>query len=165
VTDYRVWLKTTSNCYIAEVHLEDAANRDVLDNCGPIGFIQVNYTGPYEARSLDSADPEPTPIPDAILERGTQMLINLTVGEDFAICYSCTNVTTCDVVKKYKFQSPVYMQCGIAVDTKTGPAESDFSRAYWYETTDWCFVKESDFFESIMDCEFRSFQAVEMGMN
>lgn len=184
LTTNSTWLKTTDNCYIAQIHLEEPANKDILDNCGPIGFLQVNYTdteaAPVEEDELiqkpasgqadlkgaswsqvkqraASPEPEPepeaapAPIPEPLAEASGELhkryLINITVGEDYAFCHR-TPVGTAKVVKKYEFGTGVRMQCY----ENTGSTVAN--ETYWYKTTDFCYVREVDFFESLFDREF-----------
>lgn len=76
-------------------------------------------------------------------------LLNITVGEDYAVCYDCPS-SKCDVDKRYKFNHPVYVQCY----TDTGSTVSN--ETYWYLTTDFCYVREGDFWESLFDRMFPS---------
>ncbi|KUJ08886.1 uncharacterized protein LY89DRAFT_741715 [Mollisia scopiformis] len=141
------WLKTTDNCYVNEQGLRDPANKDILDNCGPIGFLQLNDTGSRKRESLPDRDPAPdlSSPPGTGIDLGSQYLVNLTVGEDYAYCYNCPNTTTCDVVTRYRFKQEVWMQCYY-----TAPVEVA-NETYWYETTDFCYVREVDFFQSLFD--------------
>ncbi|KAF8850688.1 hypothetical protein BDZ45DRAFT_602478, partial [Acephala macrosclerotiorum] len=105
----RTWLKTSDNCYVAEVGLHQPADRDILDNCGPIGFIQASYTG---TKRDTSSSPEPITLPssEAPPQIGTDLkshyLVNITVGEDYAFCHSRAN-STCDVVGRYLYKHEV----------------------------------------------------------
>ncbi|CZT47113.1 uncharacterized protein RSE6_07642 [Rhynchosporium secalis] len=182
VIDDTTWVKTTDNCYVAQIHLEEPANKAVLDNCGPIGFIQVNYTTnvavasarkdqliPASANSkakvkaaswsrvqqreaLAAAEAEagalPAPIPAPLAEASAELhkryLINITVGEDYAYCHEKT-VGTSKVLKKYEFGKEVRMQCYVSTDSTVA------NESYWYKTTDFCYVREGDFFESLFD--------------
>jgi hypothetical protein len=149
-------VKTTDNCYISETGLLYPANRYILANCGAIGFLQVNYTGPYNiadtARIGKAGKASKTiarsaiPIPEPIEETGTNgnFLINLTVGNDYADCRSCANVT-CNIEERYHFNQSVLAQC-YEETTSTNPNET-----FWYETTDFCFVKTVDFWEDFGD--------------
>lgn len=144
LTRSSTWLKTTDNCYVSETGLVDSANKDILDNCGPIGFIQLNDTNFRKRESL----PAPVPItpPATGVDLGSQYLVNLTVGEDFARCYSCPNTTSCDEVTKYPFGHEVFVQCYYdATEANNGTYQD------WYETTDFCYVREQDFFQSLYD--------------
>jgi hypothetical protein len=153
-------VKTTDNCYVSETGLAYPANRFALANCGAIGFLQANYTGDHGAaghaarigkaakaipRSVDS---EPIDIPPAEpveeTDIGASYLISLTVGNDFADCRSCASVT-CDIEEVYRFNQTVLAQC-YKETTSANPNET-----YWYETTDFCFVKTLDFWQSFDD--------------
>ncbi|CZR55032.1 uncharacterized protein PAC_04918 [Phialocephala subalpina] len=146
----KTWLKTSDNCYVAEVGLYEPANKDILDNCGPIGFLQVNWTG---SKRDTSRSPKPitlpslqTPPPPKIgTDLKSHYLANITVGEDNAFCHSCAN-STCDVVKKYPYKYEVWVQCYVDNLDATNPNET-----YWYETTDFCYVHEGDFEQSLFD--------------
>jgi len=138
------WLKTTDNCYVNEQGLQDPANKDILDNCGPIGFIQLNYTTINRKRR---ASPSPVALADRPEPRKTgtslsaKYLVNITVGEDWANCYSSPNSTTGDFVTRYRFDTEVWVQCWTEASDLT----------YWYETTDFCYVREPDFWQSLGD--------------
>jgi len=142
------WLKTTDNCYVNEMGLRDTANKDILDNCGPIGFLQLNNS---DYRKRESTAPAPITLPNLATSPGTgvdlgsQYLLNITVGEDFANCYSCPNTTTCDEVGRYRYKEEVWVQCYY-----TAP-DAVPNETYWYETTDFCYVREVDFFQSLFD--------------
>lgn len=183
---HSTWVKTTDNCYVAQIHLEEPANKDILDNCGPIGFLQVDYTEaqatPVKANQLiqklasgqskikgaswsrvqqrsaspmPEAKPEaeavPAPFPAPLTESSSQLhkryLINITVGDDYAICHQ-TPVGNSTVVKKYEFGTGVKMQCYESTDS------TNANETYWYKTTDFCYVREVDFVESLFDREF-----------
>lgn len=151
VIDDSTWLKTKDNCYVAEIGLEAKADRSKIDYCGPVGFLQLNYTGPAkreadaEPAPVPVTDAKPAPVPEPIHENiQKRYLINITVGEDYAKCHTSPNSTS-SVVKKYPFDHKVWMQC--YVDTgATNPNET-----YWYETIDFCYVREVDFWESLFD--------------
>ena len=165
----RKWLKTTDNCFVSETGLNDLASDLSVENCGAIGFLQVNYTlstsdnetetgavariGKVSKVAKRSPNPEPAPIalPEPMKETAfsANYLINLTVGEDYAYCYTCAN-STCDVQQKYGFNHTVLMQCYKETNS-TNPNETA-----WYETTDFCWVREVDFWESLYDRELNS---------
>jgi hypothetical protein len=139
-----------------------AATKSTLDNCGPIPFLQINQTGnidPDNKRSAPLSPKSPSPIPDhvpdplpspnPILEK--RYLVNFTVGEDYAYCHSCAN-SSCPTVKKYPWDTSVWLQCYV----NTGATNEN--ETYWMETTDFCWVREVDFWESLFDREFIDFQ-------
>jgi len=145
------WLKTTDNCYVNEMGLQDTANKDILDYCGPIGFIQLNDTTIYNKRRSSlprspAALPDLAKAPETRSELSAQYLANITVGEDFANCYSCPNSTTCDLETRYRFDQEVFVQCYYVA-----PLGAPENEAYWYETTDFCYVREVDFWQSLFD--------------
>lgn len=148
LTKSRTWLKTSDNCYVAEVGLYQPGNKDILDNCGPIGFIQANWTG---SKREASPSPEPITLPSSETppQIGTDLkshyLVNITVGEDYAFCHSCAN-STCDIVGRYPYGHEVWVQCYVENVASTNPNET-----YWYETTDFCYVHEGDFEQSLFD--------------
>ncbi|KAI9047517.1 hypothetical protein LZ554_008233 [Drepanopeziza brunnea f. sp. 'monogermtubi'] len=180
------WLKTTDNCYVNELHLTEPANRTVLDNCGPIGFVQVRQTdgsAGVAASSSSSAAPAnepmpepassstntvrnrrhsparaPTPIAELPLAEAAagsesalhkRYLINITVGADSAACHSST-ASTSAVETRYPLDAIVWMQC-YATSNDTSTTMMDGAEQYWYLTTDFCYVREEDFRESLFD--------------
>lgn len=89
------------------------------------------------------ASPDPDPVPGAL---APNYLINVTVGEDWAYCRSCPN-PKCKWVERYPFNASVILQC--LVD----PSEAT-NNTYWALSTDWCYVRNEDFWESMTgDCE------------
>lgn len=141
-----------------ELHLGSPADKAVLDNCGAIGFIQTNDTSASTAsRSASNTLLIPKPAaastpkrrsPSSPAELHKRYLINMTVGEDFAACHAATTSASA-VVKRYPFDAGVWMQCYATNATAADPAEE-----YWYKTTDFCYVREVDFWESLFDREF-----------
>jgi hypothetical protein len=165
-------VKTTDNCYVSETGFANPANRFILANCGAIGFLQVNYTGEYDVgeaaarigkpskaipRSAEAA-PDDIPLPEPLEETeiGSHFLINVTVGNDFAACRTCANVT-CDLQQVYRFNQSVFAQC-YEETTSSNPNET-----YWYETTDFCFAKVVDFWQSLDDGKFAFISAWNTG--
>jgi hypothetical protein len=150
IIDDPYWLKTTNNCYVAQKALYSKPDITYLDNCGPIPFLEVlfhtNSTDPAP-EPVDPDPPSPTlqtrnplPIP---ADQNAHYLINVTVGEDYAFCRTCP-LSTCSTVKRYPFNSEVWLQCLV-----------DSNGTWWSETTDFCYVKNSDFWESPEgDCKF-----------
>src|SRR6185437_14776061 len=109
----------------------------------------------YYRKRESSPDPAPVPLPDQAtappatgIDLGAQYLVNLTVGEDYANCYSCPNATTCDLQQRYKFNQEVWVQSYSEVENV--PTND----TWWYETTDFCYVREVDFWQSLGDCKF-----------
>ena len=86
---------------------------------------------PAPARTKRDSLPDPAPT-----DLGVHYLINVTVGEDFANCRTCPK-ETCRIEKRYPFNKEVWLQC--LVNT---------NGTWWSETTDFCYVKNSDFWES-----------------
>ncbi|KAB8304238.1 hypothetical protein EYC80_003656 [Monilinia laxa] len=84
------WLKTTDNCYVAQIGLEEPVDKTEIDYCGPVGFIQAKI-----------------------------MLV--ATKHHLRQCY------------ENNFTNP-------------NPNET-----YWYFTTDFCYVREVDFWESLFD--------------
>lgn len=122
-----------------------AATKSTLDNCGPIPFLQINQTGNVDPDNKRSAAPESLPKPAPGLEK--RYLVNFTVGEDYAYCHSCAS-SSCSTVKKYPWDTSVWLQC--YVDT----GATNENETYWMKTTDFCYVREVDFWESLFDREF-----------
>ena len=151
-----VWVKTSDNCYVSETGLLYPADRFILANCGPIGFLQTNYTGDNDiastarigkaGKSSKAIARSTVPLPEPLQETETNgnFLINLTVGSDFADCRSCANIT-CGIQERFYFNQTVLAQC-YQQTTSTNPNET-----YWYETTDFCFMKTVDFWQSLDD--------------
>jgi hypothetical protein len=67
-------------------------------------------------------------------------LVNVTVGEEYAPCRSCAR-DSCKTEKIYEFNQEVWLQC-VTNANATGPSE------WWSETTDFCYVKNTNFWES-----------------
>ena len=93
------------------------------------------------------------PLAEASAELHKRYLINITVGEDYAFCHQ-KPVGTSKVVKKYEFGTGVWMQCYESTDSTIA------NESYWYKTTDFCYVREVDFFESLFDREFSVLELV-----
>jgi hypothetical protein len=108
-----------------------------LAHCGPIPHLELiwhfneNGTTDYNKR-------EALPTPE---DTGTQYLINVTVGEEYAYCRTCPN-ESCRPKKRYEFDQEVWLQC-LALDT-----DSNNTSIWWSQTTDFCYVKNTDFWES-----------------
>ncbi|KAI9648264.1 hypothetical protein NHQ30_002896 [Ciborinia camelliae] len=146
------WLKTTDNCYVAQIGLEEPADKTELDYCGPVGFLQLNFTTPTKRsasplhsnershRSLAKHSP-----PSSSTDLNKRYLVNITVGEDYAHCYS-TPSSSSQLVKSYEWNHSVWVQC--YEDTLANPNPNE---TYWYFTTDFCYVREVDFWESLFD--------------
>jgi hypothetical protein len=112
--------------------------------------LQVNYTyTPPEKVKQRSASPAPVATVEKELEK--RYLLNITVGEDYAACHSCPN-TTCEVERRYPFNHGVIVQCD--VDAGLPYPNATYEYAYWYLTTDFCYVREVDFWESLFDREY-----------
>lgn len=145
--EFRTWLKTTDNCYVAQIGLTEKPDKTDLDPCGPIPFLEVNYT--YEALAvaksiLKSAPILPSPLKQKLEKRYLQ---NATVGEDFAPCY-VTPANTSRISKQYVWEQQVFSQCYEGSDESTvdGPQ-------FWLFTTDFCYLRSKDLFESPSDCK------------
>jgi len=137
ILDDDIWVRTTDLCYAAQIGLHHKIDTSSLDNCGPVPSLQVNYTGPY-AKNRRAA--LPAPLPAAKLQ--PRYLINVTVGEDFAHCYT-RPLTTTPIVKSYPWMESVLLQC---ITDNKDPA--DPNNTYWELTTDFCYVRSADFWES-----------------
>lgn len=132
-----MWAKTTNNCYVAQIGLYDKLDTEDLDNCGPIPFLEYETHHPSNTTSETKRNTLPEPV-----LASPSYLINVTVGEDWAYCRRCAK-ESCKVEKKYPFNSEVWLQC--LVDT---------NGTWWSETTDFCYVKTTDFWEDPTgDCE------------
>lgn len=146
----RYWLKTTNNCYVSRKHLYSKPDITYLDNCGPIPMLELEkHFNQNGTSDINKRDATPATVPSAQLEtRAAHYLINVTVGEEYASCHTCT-ASTCPIETTYEFNQEVYIQCVEMV-------EEPF--AYWSLTTEWCWVENSNFWESPEgDCESDSF--------
>ncbi|KAK7179961.1 hypothetical protein DPSP01_009871 [Paraphaeosphaeria sporulosa] len=132
IIDDPYWMKTTNNCYVAQKNLYSKPDITYLDPCGPIPYLEIekhfNENGTSDVDKRDAA-PEPGTF-------APSYLINVTVGENYALCRSCAQ-ETCRVERRYVFDQEVWLQC--LVDT---------NGTWWSETTDFCYVKNSDFWQS-----------------
>lgn len=132
IIDDPYWMKTTNNCYVAQKNLYSKPDITYLDSCGPIPLLETekhfneNGTSDVDKRA-------PVPEPEAF---APSYLINVTVGEDYALCHDCAE-ESCRVVEKYVFNQEVWLQCLV-----------DSNGTWWSETTDFCYVKNSDFWQS-----------------
>ncbi|ESZ98117.1 hypothetical protein SBOR_1496 [Sclerotinia borealis F-4128] len=144
------WLKTTDNCYVAEIGLEEPADKSNLDYCGPVGFVQLNYTSQRKRSSVplnhdeESYHPLVKHSPPLSHNLNKRYLLNLTVGEDYASCYS-TPSSSGHLEREYEWDHGVWVQC-YQDAVSTNPNETN-----WYLTTDFCYVREVDFWESLFD--------------
>ncbi|KAF2874383.1 hypothetical protein BDV95DRAFT_627098 [Massariosphaeria phaeospora] len=134
IIDDPFWMKTSNNCYVAQKGLYSKPDITYLDNCGPIPWLEQNdHNNENNTSEINKRDPETLPAP---VELGTQYLINVTVGEEYAYCRMCPQ-ETCKSKKRYEFDQEVWLQC-LAQTNGT----------WWSETTDFCYVKNSDFWQS-----------------
>ncbi|KAH7384639.1 hypothetical protein BKA66DRAFT_416872 [Pyrenochaeta sp. MPI-SDFR-AT-0127] len=140
IIDDPYWLKTTNNCYVAQKNLYSKPDLTYLENCGPIPLLEIekhhneNGTSDVNKRSADPA-PAPVPVPEPA-SLGLMYLINVTVGEEYAYCRSCAK-DSCKTEKTYEFNDEVWLQC-----------LTNSNGTWWSETTDFCYMKNSDFWES-----------------
>lgn len=129
----RYWMKTTNNCYVAQKNLYSKPDITHLDNCGPIPPLEYekhnNENGTSEVNKREAA-PASKPM-------NAMYLVNVTVGEEYAYCRSCP-AEKCKSEKRYEFNQEVWLQCL----TRKDPNEA------WGETTDFCYMKTSDLWES-----------------
>ncbi|KAF2260564.1 hypothetical protein CC78DRAFT_589551 [Lojkania enalia] len=136
IIDDPYWMKTTNNCYVAQKNLYSKPDITYLDNCGPIPFLEVlHHWNENGTSDVNKREPDALSLPVPI-EQSAQYLINVTVGEEYAYCRYCPE-DRCRVKKRYEFDQEVWLQC--LVDT---------NGTWWSETTDFCYVKNSDFWQS-----------------
>ena len=133
-------MKTTNNCYVAEKGLYSKPDITYLENCGPIPYLEIeNHSNENGTSEVDTeVDTEvnkrdPLPVPTDV---SAKYLINVTVGEDYAYCRTCPK-ETCKSQKRYPFNTEVWLQCLVQTNG-----------TWWSETTDFCYVKNSDFWQS-----------------
>jgi len=131
---HSIWVRTTDLCYAAEKGLTRKIDKNSLDNCGPLPRLEVNRTETFTTRR--HAAPPPLPKLEA------RYLINVTVGEDYAYCHE-KPLTTTPILKAYEFMTEVFLQC---ITQNNDPA--DPNNTFWELTTDFCYVRSLDFFES-----------------
>ncbi|KAF1977292.1 hypothetical protein BU23DRAFT_452765 [Bimuria novae-zelandiae CBS 107.79] len=126
IIDDPYWMKTTNNCYVAQKNLYDKPDITYLDPCGPIPFLEIekhfNENGTSEVDKRSPVRPA--------------YLINVTVGEEYALCHSCPE-EKCEVERRYVFNQEVWLQCLV-----------DSNGTWWSETTDFCYVRNADFWQS-----------------
>jgi hypothetical protein len=89
-------------------------------------------------------------------------LVNVTIGEEYAPCRTCTK-DSCETKKVYQFDQQIYIQCISEVNQTTWWAETVVSVsklrlaricANQLFTQDFCYVKETYFWQSIWgDCK------------
>ncbi|KAF1845060.1 uncharacterized protein K460DRAFT_405337 [Cucurbitaria berberidis CBS 394.84] len=132
IIDDPYWLKTTNNCYVAQKNLYSKPDITYLDPCGPIPFLEIELHHNANGTS-DVNKRAPAPVPATL---GTQYLINVTVGEEYAYCRSCPK-ESCSSKKRYEFNQEIWLQC-LTLSNDT----------WWSETTDFCYVKDSDLWQS-----------------
>ncbi|KAJ4371407.1 hypothetical protein N0V83_004624 [Neocucurbitaria cava] len=132
IIDDPYWMKTTNNCYVAQKNLYSKPDITYLDPCGPVPFLEIeNHANENGTSDVNKRAPIPEPA-----SFGAQYLINVTVGEEYAYCRSCPQ-ESCDSQKRYRYNQEVWLQC---LTQNNG--------TWWSETTDFCFVKNSDFWQS-----------------
>lgn len=128
-------MKTTNNCYVAEKGLYSKPDITYLDNCGPIPLLEIekhfNENGTSDVNDIEKRGPLPIPV-----EESAKYLINVTVGEDWAYCRKCPK-EACRPQTRYPFNAEVYLQCLV-----------ENNGTWWSETTDFCYVKNADFWQS-----------------
>ena len=144
----RTWLKTTDNCYVAQIGLTHKVDKDELDPCGPIPFLEINntYVSPdskltSQQASHLSATLHKTP---AAVEGNLQKryLVNVTVGEDYALCHR-EPTSNSTVERRYRWEQELWLQC-----LERNDDTPDFNETYWSLTTDFCFVRSVDLWQS-----------------
>ena len=146
IIDDPYWMKTNNNCYVAQKNLYSKPDITYLDSCGPIPFLEIekhfneNGTSDVDKHSTLEDDEgtivgNPRTKPDMEI-RAPAYLINVTVGEDYALCHSCAK-ERCKVERKYVFDQEVWLQCLV-----------DNNGTWWSETTDFCYVRNADFWQS-----------------
>ena len=142
IIDDPYWMKTTNNCYVAQKNLYSKPDITYLTPCGPIPFLELanhfneNGTSEVDKRAINPREGHGVMAP--------AYLINVTVGEEYAYCRTCAE-DSCRAERRYVFDQEVWLQC--LVNT---------NGTWWSETTDFCYVKNSDFWQYPEgDCKFR----------
>ncbi|KAH7135419.1 hypothetical protein B0J11DRAFT_425979 [Dendryphion nanum] len=135
-------LKTTNNCYVARKNLYSKPDITYLENCGPIPPLEpdwhFNENGTSEVNKREAS---PKPIPT---DMGVNYLINATIGEEYAYCRNCPK-ETCRTKKRYEFNQEVWLQC-----------QTQNNGTWWHQTTDFCYVKNSDFWQDPTHDNYRN---------
>ncbi|KAF2706158.1 hypothetical protein K504DRAFT_438186 [Pleomassaria siparia CBS 279.74] len=159
IIDDAHWLKTTQNCYIALKPLVSSPDLTSLQNCGPIPFLETLF---HSNDTTTTQDPDPdhdnvaapalplqintlTPLLPRSKPTATY-LINVTIGTDHAACRSCAR-ETCEVERVYELDTEVWLQCLVAEETGGGGNVTG-TTTWWSETSDFCYVRDDDFWES-----------------
>ncbi|KAF2025877.1 hypothetical protein EK21DRAFT_116325 [Setomelanomma holmii] len=142
IIDDPYWLKTTNGCYVARKNLYAKPDIIYLDDCGPIPLLEIekhhNKNGTSDVNKRATAPKHN--LVSANEARGTMYLVNVTVGEEYAPCRSCA-LDSCRVEKTYEFNQEVWLQC-VTNANRTGGSD------WWSETTDFCYIKNTDSWES-----------------
>jgi hypothetical protein len=127
-------MKTTNNCYVSRKHLSTKPDLTYLDNCGPVPLLEPEkHNNENGTSDVNKRNAKPSSF-------GAMYLINVTVGEEYAYCRSCPK-TTCKSQKRYEFNQDVWLQC-------VTNQEFNGTSQWWSQTTDFCYVQNSDFWES-----------------
>lgn len=107
-----------------------------MDHCGPVPYLESEKHN-NENGTSDNDKRSPAPIPDSLR---VQYLINVTIGEDYVHCRTCPHAS-CKTEKVYEFDQQVWLQCVI----NSGLNETV---EWWSETTDFCYVKDENLWQS-----------------
>ncbi|KAH8601108.1 hypothetical protein B0O99DRAFT_681143 [Bisporella sp. PMI_857] len=138
------WVKTTQNCYVAQIHLTEKVDKTELEACGPIPNLSLNSTSSADTVSPDdrSAAQSSTIAPHSQPQFDKRYLVNVTVGEDYALCHREARVNS-TVVRRYPWEREVWLQCLEIIDNPENVTDR-----YWSLTTDFCYVRSVDFWQS-----------------
>ncbi|TVY30220.1 hypothetical protein LHYA1_G000703 [Lachnellula hyalina] len=146
-----IWIRSTSLCYAAQKGLHHNIDKTSLDNCGPLPSLEVNRTTPFSKPRRAEPLPDRAQLskskrkPNPTLPLQPRYLISVTVGEDYASCHEQPRITA-PVIKQYPWMEQVFLQCLTSLDPD--PLDPVTDDTWWELTTDFCYVRSVDFWES-----------------
>ncbi|KAF4632555.1 hypothetical protein G7Y89_g5571 [Cudoniella acicularis] len=134
------WIATTDGCFVHEQTLTELPDKSSMPQCYPRGY------DPYGKRDVV---PAPLPVLDTSLSRRNEQkanyLINVTISDDWAYCYSEPDSNNSTVITAYPYGESVIVQCLQWGRNVTYPL--------WGLTQDFCFVVETGFAEGFVEGE------------
>ncbi|KAB8304239.1 hypothetical protein EYC80_003656 [Monilinia laxa] len=160
------WLRTSDDCYVTQYDLANYVGEYETDLsfCGQDSTIEHITTAPTTTKyntECNICDDNSSCETIKYLKYGTDITVTcwtdlgslvindrekqLYSGEDYARCYE-TPSSSSRLVKRYEWDHGVWVQCYENNFTNPNPNET-----YWYFTTDFCYVREVDFWESLFD--------------
>ncbi|OCK81538.1 hypothetical protein K432DRAFT_281461, partial [Lepidopterella palustris CBS 459.81] len=113
------WLKTSFDCYVAQIDLARPVHQQSLDNCSPAPFLELKQPSDCPGFLSQRLKTQPTKI-------------NVTVSAVSASSRICPT-GACSVTAQYEFGTEIWQQCLIL-------GSSNFEMI-WSQTTEFCYVK------------------------